>query len=304
MDIRHLRYIVAVAEELNFGRAAIRLNISQPPLSLQIRKTEEELGVKIFDRTKRQVRLTEAGEKIVAQAYEVLGEMDRIAKVASSAGRGEIGHLSVGALQGVTHILVDALNSFTKHRPNVRVDLEYMCTGEQLHRLREGRIDVAFLSLPVQDSALAAEKIKEEPLRLALPRNHPLTRFPRVPIKALAEQPFIFFPRRATPGLHDLVTGLCRSAGFNLNVVHETDSIVASLTLVRANLGIAFSMDHFKNKSDSLVFRPLDDSRAVVTYGMVYKRNERTPVMDSFMAAVREATDKRVGRREKKGSRK
>src|SRR6185436_498085 len=109
MDIRHLRYVVTVAEELNFGRAAIRLNIIQPPLSLQIRKTEEELGVKIFERTKRQVRLTEAGERIVAQAYEVLGEMDCMAKVAASAGRGEIGHLSVGALQGVTQVLVDAL---------------------------------------------------------------------------------------------------------------------------------------------------------------------------------------------------
>jgi DNA-binding transcriptional LysR family regulator len=302
MDIRHLRYIVAVAEELNFGRAAIRLNISQPPLSLQIRNTEEELGVKIFHRNKRQVRLTEAGERIVAQAYEVLGEMDRLTKVAVSAGRGEIGHLSVGALQGVMPILVDALSSFTQHRPNVHVDLEYMCTGEQLHRLREGRIDVGFLSLPVQDQTLAAVKIKEEPLRLALPKNHPLARFRQVPMTALAGQPFIFFPRRATPGLHDLITGLCRTAGFSLNVVHEVESIVASLTLVRANLGIAFSMDHFKDKSDSLVFRPLEDSRAVVTYGMVYKRDEKTPVMDSFISAVREATERRRSRSSEKST--
>jgi len=303
MDIRHLRYIVAVAEELSFGRAAIRLNISQPPLSLQIQNAEEELGVKIFHRTKREVRLTEAGEVIVAHAYQVLGEMDRFTKTASSAGRGEIGHLSVGALQGVSQVLVDALSSFTQRSPNVHVDLEYMCTGEQLSRLREGRIDVAFLSLPIQDSTtLAAERIKEEPLRLALPKNHPLTRFRRVPMKALAGQPFIFFPRRATPGLHDLVTGLCRTAGFNLNVVHEVESMVASMTLVRANLGIAFSMDHFESKSDSLVFRPLEDSRAVVTYGMVYKRNEKTPVLDSFMSAVREATERRRGGRGKKSS--
>src|SRR5262245_20899037 len=302
MDIRHLRYIVAVAEELSFGRAAARMNMSQPPLSMQIRNAEEELGVQIFHRTKREVRLTEAGQAIVAHAYQVLGEMDRFTKAALSAGRGEIGHLSVGALQGVSQVLVDALSSFTQRCPNVHVDLEYMCTGEQLSRLRGGRIDVAFLSLPIQDTALAAEKIKEAPLRLALPTNHPLTRFRQVPMKALAGQPFIFFPRRATPGLHDLVTGLCRTAGFNLHVVHEVESMVASMTLVRANLGIAFSMDHFENKSDSLVFRPLEDSKAIVTYGMVYNRSEKTPVLDSFMSAVREAAERKRGGRSKKSS--
>ncbi|HET9215671.1 MAG TPA: LysR family transcriptional regulator, partial [Terriglobia bacterium] len=171
MELRHLRYIVAVAEELHFGRAATRLNISQPPLSLQIRKTEDEFGVKIFNRTKREVRLTEAGKRIVAEAYQVLDQVDRFERVVSQASEGEIGHLSVGALNGVSEILVKTLAVFGKRYPGVHIDLEYMCTGDQIQGLREGKIQVGFLVLPNQDGVFVGEAIKKAPLTLALPEG-------------------------------------------------------------------------------------------------------------------------------------
>ena len=292
MELRHLRYIVAVAEELHFGRAAIRLNISQPPLSLQIRKTEEEFGFKIFNRTKREVRLTEAGKRIVAEAYQVLDQVDRFERVVSQASEGEIGHLSVGALNGVSEILVNTLALFGKRYPGIHIDLEYMCTGDQIQGLREGKIQVGFLVLPNQDGVFVGEAIKKAPLTLALPESHPLARCRSVPVTALRDQSFIFFHRRATPALHDMVTGLCRDAGFTLNVVHEVDSITASLTLVRANLGLAFCVAGVETKSKGVVFRPLQDPQPCIQYSMVYKRDSQSPALDSFMNVVREVVRK------------
>jgi len=292
MELRHLRYVVAVAEELNFGRAATRLNISQPPLSQQILQLENELGVRIFQRTKREVRLTEAGKRIIAEAYQVLGQVDHLETVAAKAVKGEIGSLCVGALGGVNDVLVDTLQIFGKRYPGVHVELKYMCTSEQIQNLREGRIQVGFVALPVQHETLVAEFVKEQVLRVAFPKNHPLARRQRVPLSALGDQPFIFFPRRATPGLHDLITGMCRKAGFSLNVVHEVDSIVASLVFVRAGLGIAFCVAGMEDKSDGIVYRPLQAPEPRIQYGMAYKRETQSPVLNSFVGVVRQVVRK------------
>src|SRR5262245_14269300 len=146
MELRHLPYLVAVAEELHFGRAAIRLHISQPPLSQQIRQLEEELGVKLFERTKREVRLTEAGKRIVNEAHQVLSQVNHFTKVASRAGEGSIGNLSVAGPGGVNEILVDTLRVFANRYPGVHIELQFMNTGMQIEALREGRIQAGFLN--------------------------------------------------------------------------------------------------------------------------------------------------------------
>jgi len=291
MELRHLRYLVAVAEELHFGRAAIRLNISQPPLSQQIRQLEEELGVQLFERTKREVRLTEAGKRLVEEAHQVLGRIDHFSKVASQAGGGEIGHLSAGVTGGVNQILVETLRLLGKTYPGVRIELQYMSTGTQTEALREGRIDIGFLNLPVQEPALVVESIKAEPLWIALPRNHPLTRLRKVPLTALSAERIILFPRRATPGLHDTLTGMCREAGFTLNVVHEVDSIVGGLTLVSADLGIAFATPSFQNLWLDVAFRPIHPV-ASVEQGVAYRREGMSPVLETFLRAVRQSVRK------------
>src|SRR5436190_2512377 len=226
MELRHLRYLVALADELHFGRDPIRLNISQPPLSQQIRQLEKELGVQLFERTNRRVRLTDAGRRLVDEAHKVLVRIDHFSKVASQAGGGEIGHLLVGVTGCINQALVDTLCLLRKKHPAVRIELHYMSTGTQVEALRESRIDIGFLNFPVHDSTLILEKTKAGPLGIAMPKDHPLARFRKVPLSSLANQATILFPRRVTPGLHDVITGMCREAGFTLNVVHEVDSIV------------------------------------------------------------------------------
>jgi DNA-binding transcriptional LysR family regulator len=292
MELRHLRYLVAVAEELHFGRAAIRLNISQPPLSQQIRQLEEELGVQLFERTKRQVRLTDAGKRLVEEAHQVLGRIDHLSKVAAQAGGGEIGHLSVGVTGGVNPILVETLRLLSRKHPGVRIELQYMSTGIQVEALREDRIDVGFLNVPLQEPTLVIERIKTEPLWLAVPKGHQLARLRRIPVNLLSGERIILFPRRATPGLHDTITSMCRDAGFNLNVVHEVDSIVGGLTLVSADLGIAFATPSVQRLWPDIAFRPLHPT-ASIEQAVAYKRAAVSPVLETFLRAVRQSAGKK-----------
>lgn len=294
MELRHLRYLVAVAEELHFGRAAIRLNISQPPLSQQIRQLEEELGVKLFNRTKREVRLTEAGTRIVSEAHQVLSQIDHFSRVASQAGEGEIGHLSVGVPGGVNETLVKTLKAVATRYPGVRIDLQYMTTGMQIEALREGHIQVGFLNLPVQEPSLVIEVVKSEPLWIAMPKGHPLARCATVPLKALESEKVILFPRRVAPGLHDAITGMCRNAGVNLNAVHESDSVVASLTLVSAHLGIAFCTPSLRRLWPEVAFRPLQSS-VKVEQAVAYRRDSQSPVLGSFLRVLRQIIRKTRG---------
>ena len=292
MELRHLRYLVVLAEELHFGHAAIRLNISQPPLSQQIRQLEKELGVQLFERTKRQVRLTETGKRIVEEAHQVLAHVARFAKVASQAAGGEIGHLSVGVAAGVNQILVDTLRLVGRKYPGVHIELQYLSTGMQVEALRERQIDVGFLNVPVQEANLVIEKIATEPLKLALPKGHPLTRFQRIPLSALADQRIILFPRRVNPGLHDSITGMCRKAGFTLNVAHEVDSMVGGLTLVSADMGIAFGTPSVQRLWPDIAFRPLSP-HASVEQAVAYNQGAASsPVLDIFLHTVRQAVRK------------
>jgi len=291
MELRHLRYLVAVAEELHFGRAAIRLNISQPPLSQQIRQLEEELGVRLFERTKRNVRITDAGRRLLEEAHSVLGRIDHLANVAAQAASGEIGHLSVGVPSGVNDILADALRTVGKRYPGVRIELQYMSTGAQIEALREGKIDVGFLNLPVQAPFLVLEVVQREPLWLALPKGHPLTALKQVPLAALAELTIILFPRRVTPGLHDSITGMCRDAGFTLHVAHEVDTIVGGLTLVNAGLGVCFCTPGVKPLWPKIEFRPIRGALQV-EQAVAYKRDATTPAMETLLLAIRKAAPK------------
>lgn len=292
MELRHLRYLVAVAEELHFGRAATRLNISQPPLSQQIRQLEEELGVRLFQRNKREVHLTEAGKRIVSEAHQVLSQVDHFTRIAAQAGEGEIGHLSVGAVGGISEMLVEALRVFAARYPRVRIELQYMTTGMQIESLREGRIRIGFLNLPVQEAALASETVRREPLWLALPKGHPLTRYRRVPLAALADQRFILFPRRVTPGLHDTVAAMCRNAGIALNVIHEVDSVTASMTLVSAGLGISFCTPSTQKLWTAITCLRFREPVPFVEYGMAYRRDAQSPVLNSFLSVMRQTARK------------
>jgi DNA-binding transcriptional LysR family regulator len=292
MEFRHLRYLVALADELHFGRAALRLNISQPPLSQQIRQLEKELGVQLFERTNRKVLLTDAGRRLVDEAHLVLGRIDHLSKVASQAGGGEIGHLSVGVTGNINRALIDTMRLLGRKHPAVHIELQYMSTGTQVEALREGRIDIGFLYLPVHDTALILEKTRTEPLWIAMPKSHPLARLRKIPLSSLADQHIILFPRRVTPGLHDTITNMFSEAGFTLNVLHEVDSLVGGLTLVRAGLGVSFTTPEAQVLWPDIAFRPIQSS-VVVEQGIAYNREAMSPVLQTFLQALRQTLPKK-----------
>jgi DNA-binding transcriptional LysR family regulator len=292
MELRHLKYLVALAEELHFGRAAIRLHISQPPLSQQIRQLEEELGTRLFERTKREVRLTEAGRRLVEEAHSILARVDHLSAVAALAGRGEIGHIAVGVPGGVNPILIKTLEVFGKQYPGVRIELHFMSTGVQIEELREGRLGVGFVNLPIQASFLVTETILREPLWLALPKRHRLAKGKTVTMASLKDEQMILFPRRVTPGIHDTITGTCRNAGFTLRVAHEVDSILGALTLVSAGLGLAFCTPDINRLWPNVVFRPI---RPTIEFqqAVAYRLDSMTPVLETLLRVVRQFAQKR-----------
>jgi DNA-binding transcriptional LysR family regulator len=167
-----------------------------------------------------------------------------------------------------------------------------MNTGMQIEALREGRIQVGFLNLPVNDSGLTLETVRRWPLWIALPKTHPLIRLSKVPLSALADQRFILFARRGSPGLHDMITAICRNAGFSLNVVHEVDNLIASLTLVTAGLGVAFCSPNMQKLWPDIAFRPIKDAVPPLEYAVAYRRDARLPVLDSFLRIVRQTAGK------------
>jgi len=200
MELRHLRYVVALADSLHFGRAAERLGISQPPLSQQPRHLEEELGVKLFNRTKRQVEVTRAGELFVHEARAILAQAEYAAKLATRVSEGEIGQLTIGvAGPADAPIFVETFRTFARRHPKSRLILRNIGTAQQAQALREGRIHVGFLVPPVDDVELAIETVIERPIAIALPRGHALAARSRVPLRSLATESHILFARDLAP---------------------------------------------------------------------------------------------------------
>jgi DNA-binding transcriptional LysR family regulator len=297
MELRHLRYVVGVAEELNFSRAAERLNISQPPLSQQIRALESELGVTLFNRTKRNVQLTEAGRFFVNEARLILSQAEHAADVAGRMSRGEVGQLRIafGAPPDVK-TFIDILHIFAQRHPDVHLKVRTMSTVQQVQALHDGRIQIGFVRLPIEDGILASETVTREPLMLALPKRHRLARLSRVPLSAVANERHIMFSRDASPGFYDLIVAACRNAGLTLNVSHEVDNFYTARILVAAGLGVAFMPGAaHKGSSTGVTFRPLQpalkdaDARLLVAY----RREVTSDLVPLFLNVLRLVVGKR-----------
>jgi DNA-binding transcriptional LysR family regulator len=298
MELRHLRYVVAVAEELHFSRAARRLNMSQPPLSQQIQQLEDELGVKLFERSKRLVRLTEAGHLFIDEARRTLAQADYAAKVAIQAGRGGAGQLSIGATVALDgSILVAILRAFIHAHPNAHLVLRKMDTVSQIQALRDGRIDVGFLLPPVQDPALAVKKAWREEMVIALPEKHHLARRRTLPLRALIGEPYIMFSRNMHRDYHDQIVSFFQNSGASLNVVHEADTIHTTRILVAAGLGVsvlpAFSQ---ADTRFGIAFRKIQGPAPQRIIEVAYRRDARSELLFSFLGVV-EATAATAGKK-------
>jgi DNA-binding transcriptional LysR family regulator len=302
MELRHFRYVVAVADTLHFGQAAQRLHISQPPLSQQIRQVEEELGVMLFHRTKRHVELTEAGKMFVQEARIILAQAEHAARVAERSGHGELGQLIVGvAGPADSQIFIEIFRLFGTRHPGVRIALRNMSTVQQVEALREGRIHAGFVVTPIDDGSLATETVQQSPIAVALHSAHPLAARPRVPLTALAKERHIMFARHLSPPFFDAIVGACREAGFTLHVVHEVDNLQTACALVAAGLGVCFVPAGLQEgRSLSVQTRPVTPKLpGVHTHLALAYRNERICVLlQLFIDVVREV----VGRRKTRGS--
>jgi DNA-binding transcriptional LysR family regulator len=245
MDIRQFRYFVAVAEELHFRRAAERLNISQPPLSQQIKQLENALGVTLFERTNRRVNLTQAGRLFLPEARAAIEQAERAVDVARKGERGELGELRIGFFPSAPLIpeIAKAIRLYRDLQPGVRLILSELTSAEQIAALRAGRSDLGIIrSLvnPILPDALKHRRIVEEPLVVALPPEHPLGRKRgALPLSALAHEPFVFYGEEMGTVLPRLVLDLCTKAGFEPRIAQIANANTTMVGLVAAGLGVA-----------------------------------------------------------------
>jgi DNA-binding transcriptional LysR family regulator len=217
MDLRHLRYFVAVAEERHFTRAAERLGIKQPPLSLQIRQLEQELGTPLFRRLTRGLELTEPGTLLLDEARQILEQVERTKANVRNRARGETGHIRAG-FAGATYFqprVPGLIQAYRECYPNVLLSPVQSNTPHLIEAMRNGSVDVAFVRPPLGDGeGLTVHALVEEPMRIVLPSNHPQARERSVSLATLAHETFILFPRTIGPGLHDSIIASCQRAGY------------------------------------------------------------------------------------------
>ena len=242
MELRHLRYFVAVAEEQNVTRAAERLHLSQPPLSRQVRDLEEELGVELFRRTARSLTLTEPGRLFLEEARAVLRRADQAVQAVRSAGKRERGQLRIGYAPSLTvELLPRALEIFEQASPGVRVSLHDLSTGECTQRLKAGKLDVALIVRPsVADRrGLAFDKLIEYPFLAAVSTSHPLAKKRVVPLAQFGRERLIGYSRDEYPEYHELLWEIFRPHGFEPRPAEEYDSATSLIAAVEAGRGIA-----------------------------------------------------------------
>ncbi|ARN46461.1 LysR substrate-binding domain-containing protein [Pseudomonas aeruginosa] len=299
MELRHLRYFIAVAEELHFGRAAERLGISQPPLSQQIQALEEEIGARLFERTNRRVELTDAGRLFLDESRQVLAQVDKAVLLARRAHLGELGELKIGFTSSApfTSTIPSSIHAFRKAYPDVHLDLQEMSSRQVLKALLEESLQVGVIRPLALPDAVHWVELFREPLVAVLRADHPLAAGSEdgLAIAALAEEPFVFFPRSYGTGLYDQVIALARQAGFSPRIAQEASEAMTIIGLVSAGLGVSILPASFRRtRVDGVVYRTLSDPEATTAVWLVRRQNEGSPLALSFIDLVtREAASLR-----------
>jgi DNA-binding transcriptional LysR family regulator len=291
MELRQLYYFVAVAEELHFGRAARRLNISQPPLSMQIRKLEDELNVRLFKRTSRCVELTEAGQFFLNEVRRILDNIDSAINIAKEAARGSIGKLSVGFVgPAIDTFLPDIIQTFRLQNPGIVLTLSESGTNEQIEALKVGRIQVGFARIyqhVLKD--ICSEVIWQEPYVLALPESHPFAAGGEIALSELKGQPMIMYPRIMQPSLYDSILRCCEVAGFKPKVLQEARTKHTTIALVAAGLGAAIVPESSRMlRSEGVIYLPIKDYLPVVEISMIWKAGDDSQVLLKFLDTVKD----------------
>jgi len=291
MELRHLRYFVAVADELHFGRAAARVHTSQPSLSQQIRDLERELKVDLFLRTKRRVALTPAGERFLGEVRGILASAQRAAGLAREAARGESRKLAIGISPETDWLFLGrALQLFAEHAPSVEVLFQNLTPESQVAALRAGQIDVGFVGLPLQAEGLVTEPTGRVRLVVALPASHPMAGRSDLKLEELSKEAYVLWPKHLSPDSYDQMLAVFRHAGFGPPIAMEggIPSTRTVLGMVAAGLTIALVDPVLEQMSASaVVFRPLADPGIFTERGIIFRRGDASPILASFLEQVR-----------------
>ena len=291
MELRHLRYFVAVAEELHFTRAAERLHIGQPPLSHAIQVLEADIGAQLFERSKRWVRLTEAGKLFLDDARRILALADQAVETARRAARGEAGELRIGFTYStpLTPLFAEVINRYRHHFPLVTLTLHEMATLRQLEAIGQRTLDLGFVRPPevAVPNGVQLTPLREDPLMVVLPEWHPLAAKPALAISELAELPFVMYPPGGGTGIYPQIFRLCRAAGFVPRVGQTAGEASTIIGLVAAGSGVSLLPSSFDRiRMDGVCYRPLLDAEATTMLLLAQRAGERSPLIDAFVALV------------------
>jgi DNA-binding transcriptional LysR family regulator len=289
MEIRHLRHFVVVAEEEHFGRASRRLSIVQPALTRQIHDLEQDLGVPLFGRSGRNVRLTNAGRVFLEEARRLLAELDRAKYRTQLAARGQTGTLTVAFVNGMTDtpLLPTVLAEFRGAVPDVALDLRGLRSHEQEVALRNHEINIGFCYfLPPDLPTLQSQYVSTTRILLAVPKGHRLERKARVFLRDLRDEPFVWFPRGAIPTYHDRIAHACHNAGLSMRVVSEAAQEPMLLGLVAAGVGVTFALDRGHGHYNC-VFRKVHDLHVENKAYAIWRGDDPSPILPRFLAVLR-----------------
>ncbi|GAA3207672.1 LysR substrate-binding domain-containing protein [Actinocorallia longicatena] len=290
MDLRHLRYFVAVAEELHFGRAAERLHMAQPPLSQAVRRLEAELGVELLRRTTRRVDLTDAGRAYLARARRILGEVDEASHEARRVAAGAVGRLSIGCVGSATYSLLPALSrGLSLELPGVDFSFRgEMLVPGQVAALRSGEIDLALLRPPVADPSLTVLPLRRDRLVVAVPADHPLAALPRIGVADLREAPLIVHSADRRSVMYGIVLRLFRDAAVEPRVRHEVGETSTLVTLVAGGLGVAVVPEPVTALAlEGVAYRPLDAPEPEIGLALAHRTDRTEPHLARAVAVTR-----------------
>ncbi|MEV0183179.1 LysR family transcriptional regulator [Streptomyces sp. NPDC050625] len=290
MELRHIRYFVAVAEECHFGRAAERLHIAQPPLSQQIKQLEAELGVPLLVRTTRKVELTPAGVRYLERARGILAAINAAGEEAGWVAAGLAGRVSIGFTGSATYELLPMLTrTLRQEMPGVELDLKgEMLTPSQVEALEDRSLDIGFLRPPVRDPKLEVMVFRREPLIAVLPEEHPLTGSGSVQLRELRDEPFICYPSHHRSVLHDAIYDACQRAGFRPSSVQEVGETATLVSFVAAGLGVALvpaSVQHLT--VTGAVYRPLAGTTEEVALAVAARTGDESPLVKRVLTRIR-----------------
>lgn len=288
MELRQLESFVVVAEELNVGRAATRLHLTQPTLSRQIAALERDLGVELFARVKKRFVLTAAGQSFLTDAQELLQRAEVAVRDAQRVQRGELGTLRLQFVQSATfEALPRLLGAFRDAYPEVVLELETMTTIEQTKALLDGRIDVGLFRPLRQLPGLDTRVISRDPLVVALPAKHRLARRKRVALADLAEDSFVLYTRASGPSVHDAIVGRCQDAGFTPRIVQQGADVQTIVSLVAAGLGVSLLIAPTPPIApEAVVYRELSDDLPPWELCVAWSPDNRSPVLERFLQLV------------------